>query len=154
MDTEGLAVHQPIMILLQAIAFGLQLVLVAGGSQEYLSNYWVPSNVFAGQSYDSGLFAPLESLELLSECQFSTLSHPMFPHHSVQIKKTRFCYDTGDCRATCPCPSAARCKELVQSSQHFQRVAGKDITVCTSASISLIPSGPDTYYCPIGSIGQ
>jgi cathepsin A (carboxypeptidase C) len=78
------------MLMLRAITFGLGIVFVASGGQEYLSNlHKLQSNI-----YDAGLFTPLESLELLSESRFSTLGHPLFPNHSVRIKKTRFCDET------------------------------------------------------------
>ena len=83
-------------LILQAIVFGLNVasVTIAGG-QAYLSTTSMPgqSNL-AIQNYDAELFTPLESLELLSESRFSTLRHPMFPYHSVRIKKTSFCDDT------------------------------------------------------------
>ena len=84
------------MLVLQAILFGLKVACVAAaGRQAYLSSHNLgKSNILAGQSYDEGLFTPLESLELLSESQFTTLGHPMFPYHSVRIKKTRFCDET------------------------------------------------------------
>ncbi|KAJ7496982.1 Alpha/Beta hydrolase protein [Mycena latifolia] len=44
--------------------------------------------------YDEGLFTPLEDLHLLSETQFTSLAHPVFPHHNIRIKKTSFCDDT------------------------------------------------------------
>lgn len=44
--------------------------------------------------YDSGLFSPVENLSTLSDTDFTTLSHPAFPHHGVRIKKTSVCDDT------------------------------------------------------------
>lgn len=82
------------MLILQAIALSLQIALVASESQTFLSDHIFQSNNFAGESYDTGLFTPVESLELLSESQFSTLRHPVFPRHSVRIKKTPFCDQT------------------------------------------------------------
>ena len=42
--------------------------------------------------YDDGLFTPVEHLGALSEAQFTTLSHPVFPNYSVRIKKSSdFC---------------------------------------------------------------
>ncbi|KAF8234840.1 alpha/beta-hydrolase [Tricholoma matsutake] len=81
-------------LILQAIAFGLTTAFAAGQGQEYLSNHRYQSNILPGQSYDAGLFTPFESMELLSDSQFSTLVHPVFPHHSVRIKKTQFCDET------------------------------------------------------------
>ncbi|OAX41425.1 serine carboxypeptidase [Rhizopogon vinicolor AM-OR11-026] len=43
-------------------------------------------------SYDDGLFTPVEHLGVLSEDQFTTLSHPVLPNYSVRIKKSSdFC---------------------------------------------------------------
>jgi hypothetical protein len=44
--------------------------------------------------HDAGLFTPMESLHALSEAEFTTLTHPLFPHYSVRIKKSRFCDQT------------------------------------------------------------
>ncbi|KAF9475350.1 serine carboxypeptidase [Pholiota conissans] len=46
------------------------------------------------QSFDSGLFTPIESLARLSSTKFTTLAHPFFPQHSVRIKKSHFCDET------------------------------------------------------------
>lgn len=45
----------------------------------------------AAESYDTGLFVPLDDLETLSTSQFTTLSHPAFPNYDVRIKKSDFC---------------------------------------------------------------
>ncbi|GLB36810.1 putative peptidase S10 family protein [Lyophyllum shimeji] len=45
-------------------------------------------------AYDEGLFTPLEDLSVLSETEFTQLSHPAFPDHGVRIKKTPFCDHT------------------------------------------------------------
>lgn len=42
-------------------------------------------------TYDAGLFSPLEDLNLLSTSDFTTLSHPAFPKYGVRIKKSHFC---------------------------------------------------------------
>ena len=45
--------------------------------------------------YDDGLFTPVEHLGALSEAQFTTLSHPVFPNYSIRIKKSSdFCDGT------------------------------------------------------------
>lgn len=45
--------------------------------------------------YDEELFMPVEQLSALSEAQFTTLGHPLFPNHSVRIKKSSdFCDGT------------------------------------------------------------
>ena len=43
------------------------------------------------QAYDHGLFSPVEDFSILSETEFTTLSHPFFPRHSVRVKKSSFC---------------------------------------------------------------
>lgn len=58
----------------------------------------IPSNglrVNSFESYDSGLFSPLEDLSLLSTSSFTTLGHPAFPSYNVRIKRsTDFCDGT------------------------------------------------------------
>ncbi|KAF9240283.1 Alpha/Beta hydrolase protein, partial [Melanogaster broomeanus] len=44
--------------------------------------------------YDDGLFRPVEHLSTLSVDSFIALSHPVFPHYSVRIKKSNFCDGT------------------------------------------------------------
>ncbi|OJT03161.1 Carboxypeptidase Y -like protein [Trametes pubescens] len=41
--------------------------------------------------YDDGLFTPLGDLSALSSSQFTRLSHPAFPRHSVRAKQSQFC---------------------------------------------------------------
>ncbi|KAL0062356.1 hypothetical protein AAF712_010767 [Marasmius tenuissimus] len=48
-------------------------------------------NVF---DHEGNLFTPVESLEFVSESEFTTLRHPFFPKHSARIKKSRFCDHT------------------------------------------------------------
>lgn len=48
-------------------------------------------------SYDAGLFTPLEDLSLLSSSEFTTLGHPAFPKYEVRIKKSDFCDGTVKC---------------------------------------------------------
>ncbi|KAF5332255.1 hypothetical protein D9611_008202 [Ephemerocybe angulata] len=55
---------------------------------------WSPNQAVLGESYDAGLFTPFEDLNALSETQFTTLKHPMFPKHGVRIKKSNFCDET------------------------------------------------------------
>ncbi|EIN13164.1 serine carboxypeptidase [Punctularia strigosozonata HHB-11173 SS5] len=46
-------------------------------------------------SFDSGLFSPVEDLNVLSYDTYTTLSHPAFPKHSVRIKRSSsFCDGT------------------------------------------------------------
>ncbi|THH23117.1 hypothetical protein EUX98_g8062 [Antrodiella citrinella] len=42
-------------------------------------------------STDAGLFSPVGDLNALSASEFTTLSHPAFPRHSVRVKKSHFC---------------------------------------------------------------
>ncbi|KAH9487335.1 Carboxypeptidase Y-like protein A [Psilocybe cubensis] len=44
--------------------------------------------------YNEGLFTPAEDLSILSETEFTTLSHPEFPRYSVRVKKSQFCDET------------------------------------------------------------
>lgn len=45
--------------------------------------------------YNDGFFIPVEDLTLLSENDYTTLSHPEFPRYSVRMKKsTDFCDTT------------------------------------------------------------
>ncbi|KAF8060764.1 serine carboxypeptidase [Lyophyllum atratum] len=53
-----------------------------------------PFTVSKHDSYDEGLFTPLEDLSVLSETEFTHMSHPAFPDHGVRIKKTPFCDDS------------------------------------------------------------
>lgn len=46
------------------------------------------------QQYNEGLFTPAEDLSILSETEYTTLSHPEFPRYSVRVKKSPFCDDT------------------------------------------------------------
>ena len=47
-------------------------------------------------TYDAGLFTPLEDFRSFSDTEFSTFGHPAFPWHSVRIKKNfkDFCDST------------------------------------------------------------
>ena len=45
-------------------------------------------------SSETALFTPLEDLSLLSTNEFTTLTHYIFPKHSVRIKKSDFCDGT------------------------------------------------------------
>lgn len=42
-------------------------------------------------SYDEGLFRPIETLDMLSESNFTTMGHPLFPNYGVRIKQSSFC---------------------------------------------------------------
>lgn len=64
----------------------LGLAAAVSGSQQ-------PFSAFGGahNSYDAGLFSPLEDLGLVSTTQYTTLGHPAFPNYSVRIKQSDFC---------------------------------------------------------------
>ncbi|KAI0828821.1 serine carboxypeptidase [Trametes gibbosa] len=42
-------------------------------------------------SYNAGLFTPIFDLRSISTSEFTTLTHPKFPKHSVRIKQSQFC---------------------------------------------------------------
>ena len=44
--------------------------------------------------YSSGPVSPVEELSSLSNSVFTVFTHPVFPQHSVRIKKSHFCDDT------------------------------------------------------------
>ena len=46
------------------------------------------------QTYDAGLFTPMEDLKVLSASEFTTLNHPLFPDYDVRIKKSDWCDGT------------------------------------------------------------
>ncbi|KAA1475366.1 serine carboxypeptidase [Dentipellis sp. KUC8613] len=68
--------------------------LTAAHRQQTLSNTGSNRALWNAQSYDEGLFNPVESLSALSSSEYTTLSHPLFPRHSARIKKTDFCDTT------------------------------------------------------------
>jgi len=45
-------------------------------------------------SYDTGLFTPVETLSVVRDSEWTVLSHPAFPKHSARIKKSNFCDPT------------------------------------------------------------
>ena len=59
-----------------------------------LINEWKKDSHHSDTIYDYGLFNPIETLSTLSETEFTTLGHPVFPRYSVRIKKTSFCDET------------------------------------------------------------
>lgn len=66
-----------------------------------VSRHQYPADVFyqsrlafgndADERYDSGLFAPIETLDALSVSDYTTLAHPAFPKYDVRIKQSDFC---------------------------------------------------------------
>jgi cathepsin A (carboxypeptidase C) len=64
------------------------LLIGGAAARAQLSFFQNPIN---SQAYDDGLFNPVEDLSILSEAEFTTLSHPAFPRHGVRIKKSSFC---------------------------------------------------------------
>ena len=78
---------------LSLAAISAAIVSVGAAQQPLGSRLPIVNNVFG--SYDDGLFAPLEDLNLLSADSFTTLTHPVFPKHSIRIKKSSdFCDGT------------------------------------------------------------
>ncbi|KAJ7649434.1 serine carboxypeptidase [Mycena polygramma] len=67
----------------------LQLCSVLA-TQTVFSNF----NTGIPNAYDEGMFTPMEDMNLLSETEFSILSHPVFPNYNVRIKKSTFCDET------------------------------------------------------------
>ncbi|OCH92466.1 serine carboxypeptidase [Obba rivulosa] len=45
-------------------------------------------------AYDTGLFMPVGHMSAISSADFTILEHPLFPHHSVRVKKSYFCDGT------------------------------------------------------------
>ena len=76
------------------VASGLFLLGIAVSSTLGLSQQ--PFTVAASNydTYDAGLFSPMEDLSLLSTSQFTSLGHPAFPNYNVRIKKSDFCNGT------------------------------------------------------------
>ncbi|KAG2123830.1 Alpha/Beta hydrolase protein [Suillus clintonianus] len=82
----------------------LCFALTAGATTQSFLGLGMPSHETPKQksfpqsyiaAYDDGLFTPFEQLGALSEVQFTTLGHPVFPHYSVRIKKSsNFCDGT------------------------------------------------------------
>ncbi|KAH9896619.1 serine carboxypeptidase [Cubamyces lactineus] len=62
--------------------------LVYSVPQERLQTDFLQSTF---SSYDEGLFTPMGDLSALSSSQYTRLSHPAFPRHSVRVKKTQIC---------------------------------------------------------------
>ncbi|TFK28424.1 carboxypeptidase Y [Coprinopsis marcescibilis] len=48
----------------------------------------------AAKNYDDGLFSPFSDLSALSATEYTTLRHPVFPKHSVRVKRTTDWCDT------------------------------------------------------------
>ena len=78
-----------LMLTLICVAFHFPILGVLAHAQKPV---YSPFNSAPFQTYDTGLFAPLESLDLVSSDTFTVLSHPFFPKHSVRIKQlSGFC---------------------------------------------------------------
>ena len=81
-----------LMLALIYVAFHLPILGVLAHAQKPV---YSPFNSAPFQTYDTGLFAPLESLDLVPSDTFTVLSHPFFPKHSVRIKQlSGFCDTT------------------------------------------------------------
>ncbi|KAF8632418.1 hypothetical protein AX17_004859 [Amanita inopinata Kibby_2008] len=90
----------PLFLLLNAIAIGG----ATGTRQQFLGaptasisqarlpvNRPAPAVPLAQDTYDAGLFTPLEDLSVLSSDAYTQMTHPAFPRHAVRIKKSDFC---------------------------------------------------------------
>ncbi|EKM48474.1 uncharacterized protein PHACADRAFT_108885, partial [Phanerochaete carnosa HHB-10118-sp] len=77
-----------------ALAGGVALLGLAASS--VVSGAQQPFALSGGkfESYDAGLFSPVEDLGLLSTSEFTALAHPTFPNYNVRIKKSDFCDGT------------------------------------------------------------
>ena len=67
------------------------------GAQVHASQVPLGNLNAKSESYDAGLFAPLEDLGVLSATEFTTLAHPAFPKYNVRIKRSDFCDGTVRC---------------------------------------------------------
>ncbi|PPQ84537.1 hypothetical protein CVT25_007607 [Psilocybe cyanescens] len=57
-------------------------------------NHFPCPNAGGYELYTDGLFTPVEDLSILSETEFTKLSHPEFPRYGVRVKKSTFCDET------------------------------------------------------------
>ena len=81
-----------LMLTLLCVAFHLPILGVLAHAQKPVYSLF---NSAPFQTYEAGLFAPLESLDLVPSDTFTVLSHPFFPKHSVRIKRlSGFCDTT------------------------------------------------------------
>ncbi|KAK1217826.1 hypothetical protein PQX77_019499 [Marasmius sp. AFHP31] len=83
------------------IIFWQQLTLVLfaliSSSAASQNAFFGPPHVSVSQNVvhdNENFFTPVESLEFVSETDFTSLRHPLFPNHSARIKKSRFCDHT------------------------------------------------------------
>lgn len=73
----------------------LGLAAAAANAAQQPLSVKLPVHHTGFESYDEGLFNPIENLNVLSTDSFTTLTHPVFPQYSVRIKKsTDFCDGT------------------------------------------------------------
>ncbi|KAI0807995.1 serine carboxypeptidase [Fomes fomentarius] len=74
-------------------AAALVIFRVIAACQEGAAQSPVPAPVThaAPDNIDTVAFKPLEHLHILQASQYSTLTHPYFPKHSVRIKQSQFC---------------------------------------------------------------
>ncbi|KAF8649503.1 hypothetical protein AX16_005755 [Volvariella volvacea WC 439] len=62
-----------------------------GGSNPASTARRVSTSSSLNTDQDLGLFTPTESLSAVSEVEYTTLSHPLFPQYNVRVKKSNFC---------------------------------------------------------------
>ncbi|KAJ7765302.1 serine carboxypeptidase [Mycena metata] len=75
------------LLLLSQLFFSI----VSASQAAFSTPQYVPQLLSA---YDDGLFTPMEDMNILSETEFTVLSHPVFPQYNVRIKKSTFCDPT------------------------------------------------------------
>ncbi|KAL0567898.1 hypothetical protein V5O48_014094 [Marasmius crinis-equi] len=64
----------------------LLTLLTISTTQTHASQHFFSTNPDS-----DAFFTPIESLEYITETEFTTLRHPFFPKHSARIKKSKFC---------------------------------------------------------------
>ncbi|OBZ78169.1 Carboxypeptidase Y [Grifola frondosa] len=69
-------------------------ILLESAPGTYQANASFVVNGVIPQQPDAHLFTPLEDLKLLSDSEFTSLSHPSFPRHGVRIKRSNWCDGT------------------------------------------------------------
>lgn len=75
-------------LLLQVVFIGL-VAIARARIQAAQQQFVAPQDRI--DTYDAGLFTPVEDLHALSATEYTTLQHPSLPQYSVRIKQSRFC---------------------------------------------------------------
>jgi hypothetical protein len=71
-----------------AILLAFPFVGLALGASQAV---WGTPGINAALDTAAPTFAPVGTLDVLSEASFTTLTHPEFPNYDVRIKKSNFC---------------------------------------------------------------